>query len=40
LHRRSDKTLNALQHVLDTGRAAGLRLYRLMLDREFGTNQP
>ncbi len=38
LHRRSDKALEALQRVLDTARAAGLRIRRLMLDREFDNN--
>ncbi len=38
LHRRSDKALDALQRVLDTARAAGLRIRRLMLDREFDNN--
>ncbi|MCP4207783.1 MAG: transposase [Shimia sp.] len=38
LHRRSDKALDALQRVLDTARASGLRIRRLMLDREFDNN--
>ncbi len=38
LHRRSDTTLDALTRVLDTARAAGLRIRRLMLDREFDNN--
>jgi putative transposase len=38
LHRRSDKALDALKRVLDTACAAGLRIRRLMLDREFDNN--
>ena len=38
LHRCSDKAVDALQRVLDTARAAGLRIRRLMLDREFDNN--
>jgi hypothetical protein len=38
LHRRSDTALDALKRVLDTARTAGLRIRRLMLDREFDTN--
>lgn len=38
LHRRSDTALAALQRVLTTARAAGLRIRRLMLDREFDNN--
>jgi putative transposase len=38
LHRRSDTALDALERVLDTARAAGLRIRRLMLDREFDNN--
>jgi putative transposase len=38
LHRRSDTALDALKRVLDTARAAGLRIRRLMLDREFDNN--
>ena len=38
LHRRSDTALDALRRVLDTARAAGLRIRRLMLDREFDNN--
>jgi hypothetical protein len=38
LHRRSDTALDALQRVLDTAHAAGLRIRRLMLDREFDNN--
>jgi hypothetical protein len=38
LHRRSDTALDALKRVLDTGHAAGLRIRRLMLDREFDNN--
>jgi hypothetical protein len=38
LHRRSDIALDALRRVLDTARATGLRIRRLMLDREFDNN--
>jgi len=38
LHRRSDTALDALKRVLDTARRAGLRLRRLLLDREFDNN--
>jgi len=38
LHRRSDKALDALKRVLDTARATGLRIRRLLLDREFDNN--
>ena len=38
LHRRSDTALDALKRVLDTARRAGLRIRRLMLDREFDNN--
>ena len=38
LHRRSDKALDALKRVLDTAQAAGLRIRRLLLDREFDNN--
>jgi putative transposase len=38
LHRRSDTALDALKRVLDTARTAGLRIRRLMLDREFDNN--
>jgi hypothetical protein len=38
LHRRSDTTLDALTRVLDTACAAGLRIRRLMVDREFDNN--
>jgi len=38
LHRRSDTALAALQRVLDTAHAVGLRIRRLMLDREFDNN--
>jgi putative transposase len=38
LHRRSDTALDALKRVLDTARAAGVRIRRLMLDREFDNN--
>ncbi len=38
LHRRSDTALDALTRVLNTARAAGLRIRRLMLDREFDNN--
>jgi putative transposase len=38
LHRRSDKALDALQRVLATAHAAGLRIRRLLLDREFDNN--
>lgn len=38
LHRRSDTALDALRRVLDTARATGLRIRRLMLDREFDHN--
>ncbi len=38
LHRRSDKALDALKRVLATAQAAGLRIRRLMLDREFDNN--
>jgi hypothetical protein len=35
LHRRSDTALDALKRVLASARTAGLRIRRLMLDREF-----
>jgi len=38
LHRRSDMALDALKRVLDTARAVGLRIRRLLLDREFDNN--
>ena len=38
LHRRSDTARDALKRVLDTARATGLRIRRLMLDREFDNN--
>lgn len=38
LHRRSDTALEALQRVLETARATGLRIRRLLLDREFDNN--
>jgi hypothetical protein len=38
LHRRSDTALDALKRVLNTARTAGLRVRRLMLDREFDNN--
>jgi IS4 transposase len=38
LHRRSDMALDALKRVLDTARTTGLRIRRLMLDREFDNN--
>jgi putative transposase len=38
LHRRSDTALDALKRVLDTARTAGLRIRRLLLDREFDNN--
>lgn len=38
LHRRSDTALDALRRVLEVARATGLRIRRLMLDREFDNN--
>jgi len=38
LHRRLDTALDALKQGLDTARRAGLRMRRLMLDREFDNN--
>lgn len=38
LHRRSDTALAALKRVLDTARTTGLRIRRLLLDREFDNN--
>ena len=38
LHRRSDTALEALKRVLDTACIAGLRIRRLLLDREFDNN--
>lgn len=38
LHRRSDTALDALKRVLDTARTTGLRIRRLLLDREFDNN--
>jgi putative transposase len=38
LHQRSDSVLEALKRVLETARAAGLRMRRLMVDREFDNN--
>ena len=38
LHRRSDTVLDALKRVLDTARTTGLRIRRLLLDREFDNN--
>lgn len=38
LHRRSDTALAALQRVVESAQAAGLRIRRLLLDREFENN--
>jgi hypothetical protein len=38
LHRCADSALDALKRVLETARVAGLRMRRLMLDREFDNN--
>jgi hypothetical protein len=37
-HRRSDTALDALTPALNTARVVGMRIRRLMLDREFDSN--